>query len=163
MWIGKCLASGAHVDAVRGLVFTPDGKGLLSASWDTTDIHWDVSWLKSTYDCWKGDILTQDLTGGLRELSRFIGHEDCRLLNQFFFAPQVSHTSLALFFRNLHTLFLYPPMANGLRLARGRRLLESGMRILLHCSVSCMVMDRLCPSISVAAGIIWQSQTERVK
>ena len=47
--MGKHLARHAarrHVGAVRGLVFTPDGKGWLSgSSWNTMVIHWDVSWL----------------------------------------------------------------------------------------------------------------------
>ena len=79
--MGKCLghARGGHVDAVQDLVFTPNGKGLLSASRDQSVIHWDVSSLtrrlKLTHLGRKGDISTQDLTYGLEEISRFVGHE----------------------------------------------------------------------------------------
>ena len=66
----------------RGLVFTPDGKGLFSSSRDRMVMHWDVSWLTSTYDDQKEDGSKQDPTGGLRELSRFVGHEVRRLLSQ---------------------------------------------------------------------------------
>lgn len=54
--------------------------------------------------------------------------------------------------------FLYLLMVTGLRLAHGIRLLESGMPIVPHCSVSCVAMGQLCPLISVVVGIIWQSQ-----
>jgi len=37
-----------HSDLVASLVFTPDGKGLLSASWDKQVIHWDVASLGMT-------------------------------------------------------------------------------------------------------------------
>ena len=66
-----------HVDLVWDPVFTPDGKGLVSASWDNTIIHWDVSWLESTYDSQKEDVSTQDSADGLRRLGRFVGHEVC--------------------------------------------------------------------------------------
>ena len=73
---GKRLASYmGHVHHVCGLVFTPDGKGLVSASWDKIVIHWDVSWLESTYDNQEEDVSTQDSAGGLSELFRFVGHE----------------------------------------------------------------------------------------
>jgi len=78
--IGKCVArQGAHDGVVEDLVFTPDGKGLLSASWDDMVIHWDVSWLESTHgntDIQKEVIPTPDSTGGLIEMSRFVGHEN---------------------------------------------------------------------------------------
>ena len=64
-----------HVDHVWDLVFTPDGKGLVSASWDNMIIHWDVSWLESTYDSQKEDVSTQDSAEDLTELSRFISHK----------------------------------------------------------------------------------------
>ena len=57
-------------------------------------------------------------------------------------------------FRDMFTPFLYPQMAIGLRLVHLIRALESGMPTLLHCSVSCMVMQQLCPLISVVSGII---------
>ena len=44
--MGKCVPmQGRHSDLVRSLVFTPDGKGLLSASWDKLVIYWDAPWL----------------------------------------------------------------------------------------------------------------------
>ena len=74
--MGKCIASyEGHAEAVWDLVFT-DGKGLFSASSDKIIIHWDLSWLKSTYDSQMED----DSADGLRELSRFVGHEVRRLL-----------------------------------------------------------------------------------
>ena len=77
---GKCEARHkGHDDVVRGLVFTPDGNGLLSASWDKKVIHWDVYWLKSTHkddaDRRKEVISRQDFSGGLTEMSRFVGHK----------------------------------------------------------------------------------------
>ena len=88
---GKYLArhaTGGHAGAVRGLVFTPDGKGLLSgSSWDTMITHWDMSWLNSTYDGLREDISTRDLTGGLRETSRLVGHSVCQLIGLFFPFP----------------------------------------------------------------------------
>ena len=54
---------------------------LLSGSRDTMVRHWDVSWLKSTCDGQKEDVSTQDLTGGLREISRFVGHTVRQLLS----------------------------------------------------------------------------------
>ena len=53
---------------------TPDGKGLLSASEESTVVYWDVASLKSTYDGQREDVSTQVLTDGLREISRFGGH-----------------------------------------------------------------------------------------
>ena len=83
--MGKCLAwHKGHVGAVEGLVFTPDGKGLLSVSWDSTVIYWDVSWLKSTYDGQKG---AQNLTGGLKEISRFVGHKVASITQSILPAP----------------------------------------------------------------------------
>ena len=76
--MGKRIArQEGHDDIVQHLVFTPDDKGLLSASSDRTVIHWDLSLLKSTQktDGLEEDISTQDLTGGLKEISRFVGHE----------------------------------------------------------------------------------------
>ena len=75
MRTGKRLACHrGHVDHVWDLVFTPDDKGLVSASWDKMAILWDVSWLKSTYDSQKDGVSTRDSADGLRELTRF-GHE----------------------------------------------------------------------------------------
>ena len=74
--MGKCVASReGHVNTVWDLVFTPEGEGLFSASLDKMVIHWDVSWLKSTYDSQKEDVATKDSTGTLRKLSGFVGHE----------------------------------------------------------------------------------------
>ena len=70
---GKRLARHkGHVEHVWDVIFTPDGKGLVSASWDNMVIHWDVSWL---YDSEKEDVSSQDSTGGLKGLSRFVGHD----------------------------------------------------------------------------------------
>ena len=89
--MGKILASHqGHADDVWGLVFTPDGKGLVSASWDNMIMHWDVSWLKSTYDSQKEVFSTQDSTGSLRELGRFVGHKVHRF-QSVLLAPH-SHT-----------------------------------------------------------------------
>ena len=71
--MGECIARhGGHNDVVRGLVFTPDGKGLLSASWDNMVIHWDVSWLKPTHGADSHKVLS---TRSLTEISRLVGHK----------------------------------------------------------------------------------------
>ena len=64
----KLLASlGGHADLISGLVFTPDGKGLLSASWDMSVILWDVISLSS--------LGTADPpSSGVAEVSRLLGH-----------------------------------------------------------------------------------------
>ena len=71
--LGNYVASHRAGDyALLGLVFTPDGKGLLGAS---SDHEVDVSWLASSHwndtDGQREDILGQDFT----EISRFIGHK----------------------------------------------------------------------------------------
>ena len=157
--MGRCVARyGGDVGAVRNLVFTPDGAGLLSASWDAMVIRWDVSWLKPTHiaDGRKENVA---LTRNLTEISRFVGHKVRRLLSLFF----PSYTPSYALFRTVLTPFLYHPMAIGLHQAHGIRVLESGMPILLRCSVSCMVLDKLCLLISVAWDIIWQSPIWRDK
>ena len=156
--LGKCLVNRAvHGDVGCGLVFTPDGKGLISASWDKVVIRWDLSWLKST-DFQKEDSSTKESTDGLKEISRFLGHTVCP---RSILRAVLSRSNRVL--RTVFTLFLYHPMVIGLRLAQLTRLLESGMLILLPCSVSCMVIDQLCPSISIAAGIISQSRIRKDK
>ena len=121
--MGKCPGyARGHIDVVRSIVFTPDGKSLLSSSWDTIDIS------------------TQGLNRDLTVASHFVGHIVRQLPGLFFWFPLTY--SLALSFRRVFLPFLYPLMVNGLRLAHWTRLLKSGMRILLHCSVSCMVMER---------------------
>ena len=119
--MGKCLATDAsgHFDAVEGLVFTPDGKGLLSGSRDSMLVHWDVSWLKSIYDGQQDDMSTQDLTRGLREISRFEGHEVSRLHGLFFRLPTYL---FPLSFGTGYTPFLFLLMVAGLHLAHGIRL-----------------------------------------
>jgi len=57
-----------HSDLVASLVFTPDGKGLLSASWDNQVIHWDVASLGSLG---MADALSSDVM----EISRLLGHK----------------------------------------------------------------------------------------
>ena len=92
--MGKCMAKhDGHDDLVRGLVFTPDGNGLLTASWDKMVILWDVSWLKTHGDDGDGQkevISPRDSTGGLTEISRFVGHTVRPLFTLFFSAP-LSH------------------------------------------------------------------------
>ena len=85
---GKCIAGHpGHNDIVWSLVFTPDGNGLLTGSWDKRVIHWDVSWLELTQwnntDGQKKDISRQDMM----EISRFVGHE-VRLLSRPFLTLQ---------------------------------------------------------------------------
>ena len=158
--MGKCVVSHEVKNAVRGLVFTPDGKGIVTGSTEPMVIHWDVSWLESTHDHDdntedpKEDIPTQDLTGGLKEMSRFVGHKVS------LFRPSLLSPLLMNHFKCIRVvlpLFLYPPMAIGLRLAHGTRLFEYGMPILLHCSVFCMVREQLRSSVSVVSRIISQS------
>jgi len=57
-----------HFWIVESLVFTPDGKGLLSGSWDKQVTHWDVSSLRSLGN---SDALSSDIM----EISSFIGHK----------------------------------------------------------------------------------------
>jgi len=59
-WLG-------HSHVVACLVFTPDGKGLLSGSWDKQVIHWDISTLTSLG-------MADPPISGMMEISRFIGH-----------------------------------------------------------------------------------------
>ena len=110
--MGKCVArlSGGHVSIVRDLAVTPDGKGLLSsASMDNMVIHWEVSLLKSTHEDHANG--QEDLTGGLREISRFVGHK----VRRFLVFPCSSDN----YFRPVLSPFLYLPMPIGLRLAHG--------------------------------------------
>jgi len=62
------LASlGGHANLISSLAFTPDGKGLLSASWDKSVILWDVTSFSS--------LGTADPTSsGVAEVSRLLGH-----------------------------------------------------------------------------------------
>ena len=80
--MGKCVTrDGVHGYVVRDLVFTLDGKGLLSASWDKMVIH----------------ISTQDSAGGLTEISRskWVAYSSshvlsCPVLQGFAYAVSVS-------------------------------------------------------------------------
>jgi len=61
---------GGHADLVSSLVFTPDGKGLLSASYDMSVILQDVTSLSS--------LGTADPpSSGVTEVSRLLGHTVC--------------------------------------------------------------------------------------
>jgi len=60
-WLG-------HSHVVACLVFTPDGKGLLSGSWDKQVIHWDISSLGSL------GMADPPVSRGVIEISRLIGH-----------------------------------------------------------------------------------------
>jgi len=58
-----------HPGVVNSLAFTPDGKGLLSASYnDKQVIHWDVALLRSLGN---SDSLSSDIV----EISCFLGHK----------------------------------------------------------------------------------------
>jgi len=57
-----------HPGPVASLVFTSDGKGLLSGSWDQMVTHWDVASLRSLGN---SDPLSSDMM----EISRFLGHK----------------------------------------------------------------------------------------
>jgi len=56
-----------HCSLVASLVFTPDGKGLLSASWDKQVKHWDVTSLRSVG-------MADPLIPGMMEISCLLGH-----------------------------------------------------------------------------------------
>ena len=118
-------------------------------------IHWDMSWFESTHGQ-KEVVSMQYSNVDLIEISRFAGHE-VRLFRLFL--SRSSHR-LSLF-RTLFTPFLYLPMVIGLHLVHRIKRSESGMRILLHCNVSCMVMARFVLLISVVPGIILQSGMRR--
>jgi len=65
---GKLVAWwGGHPSLIGSLVFTPDGKGLLSASWDKV-IHWDFASLGSLG-------MADPLSSDMMEISRFLGHK----------------------------------------------------------------------------------------
>ena len=58
-----------HPGIVNSLVFTPDGKGLLSASYNDKQVtHWDVASLKSLGN-------SDPLSSGIVEISSFLGHK----------------------------------------------------------------------------------------
>ena len=59
-----------HRNLVASLVFTLDGKGLLSASWDKQVIHWDVTSLGSLEMV---DPLSSE--SDMMEISRLLGHK----------------------------------------------------------------------------------------
>ena len=88
---GRCLAmDGGDVDGVRDLVFTPDGKGLLTGY---NGSKLGVSWLKS---------IPEDqrvLTGDLREIFRFVGHTVCQLLD---LSASFSHPLVGMFVRRFY-------------------------------------------------------------
>ena len=57
-----------HLDTVTSLVFTPDGKGLLSASRDRQVIHWNVTSLGSLG-------ITDPLSSDIMGISCLLGHK----------------------------------------------------------------------------------------
>jgi len=58
-----------HPGLINNLVFTPDGKGLLSASYNNKQVrHWDVASLRSL-----GNSDAQ--SSGIVEILRFLGHK----------------------------------------------------------------------------------------
>ena len=126
---------------MRSSLKTPDGKGLLSVSWDKTVIHWDACWLNSAHeddaDGQKELISTLGSSGGLMESLRQISCVVGRKV-RFCFVPYSLSSLILIFIRKKLTPFLYRLMVTGLRLAHGIQLLESGMPILLPCSVFCM-------------------------
>ncbi len=65
----KLLASlgGRAHRLISSLLFTPDGKGLLTASWDGSVIPWDVTSLSSL-----GTAAPS--TSGVTEVSHLLGH-----------------------------------------------------------------------------------------
>ena len=67
MRTGKVVKELRAHGAVDGLVFTPDGEGLLSSSMDHQVTHWDVASLRSLG---MSDPLSSDIV----EISHFLGH-----------------------------------------------------------------------------------------
>jgi len=59
-----------HSSLVASLAFTTDGKGLLSASWDSQIMPWDISFLGSLG-------MAYPPISGIMEISRLIGHKVC--------------------------------------------------------------------------------------
>ena len=70
VFTGKLVARWqGHSNLITSLAFTPDGKGLLSGSWDKQVIQWDVSSLSSL-----GIGMANSPIPGMVEVSRLIGH-----------------------------------------------------------------------------------------
>ena len=58
-----------HNSLVASLMFSPDGKSLLSGSWDNRVIQWDTSFLNSL------GMVNPPISG--MEVSHLIGHTVC--------------------------------------------------------------------------------------
>ena len=66
---GKLVANWrGHSALVASLMFTPDGKGLLSASWDKSVVYWDVASLRSL------GMADPPSSRMMMEVSRSMGH-----------------------------------------------------------------------------------------
>ena len=64
-----------HDDGVSSLAFTPDGRGLLTASWDKTIAHWDATSLGPIEHTQRGNAENQEeVNSSVTEISRLVGH-----------------------------------------------------------------------------------------
>jgi glucose repression regulatory protein TUP1 len=106
-----------HTDGVSSVEFTPDGKGLISGSWDMTAKHWDLEALlrntqrrTSSQLCEEGvedldSVLKEE--GGQKECLctvEFVGHEVRRRLLPLYLPFTLLCSLLALV--NLHSLLM---------------------------------------------------------
>jgi WD40 repeat protein len=96
---GNLVAKLESSKSITSLAFTPDGKGLLGASWDESIIHWDVGSLRSL------DI-SDPPTSGMKEISRLLGHS-VRSYNLFILLS-LSSSLPALLTYNQHLLGFCP-------------------------------------------------------
>ena len=62
-----------HTGLVRSVVFTPDGKGLLSSSYDKTVKYWDVSSLSMPRNV-EGQGRSSETDGEKKAKLTFLGH-----------------------------------------------------------------------------------------
>ena len=67
-----------HDNGVSSLAFTPDGRGLVTASSDKTVAHWDATSLGPMEHTQQGNAENQEeVNSGVTEISRLVGHTVC--------------------------------------------------------------------------------------
>jgi len=113
---GKLVARWqGHSNYITSLAFTPDGKGLLSGSWDKEVKQWDVSSLSSL-----GIGTPNPPIFSMTEVSRLIGHTVSWPHSLFILLshPSTPSTRKSSLFRGTFCPSLFLLMVNGLPLAQ---------------------------------------------